>query len=122
MYYEGISEFEDAINNRKKNFYIDDKLTIIFTKYKINENHLFIIASFFYLLFSKTEYLNQALSSKILRNILYCISTYCPDKKYTFEKYMFLLNYFCKSLKQNEKEQKINKEYNIYDIEAKILG
>ena len=122
MYYEGISEFEDAINNRKKNFYIDDKLTIIFTKYKINENHLFIIASFFYLLFSKTEYLNQALSSKILRNILYCISTYCPDKKYTFEKYMFLLNYFCKSLKQNEKKKKINKEYNIYDIETKILG
>ena len=35
---------------------------------------------------------------------------------------MFLLNYFCKSLKQNEKEQKINKEYNIYDIETKILG
>ena len=29
---------------------------------------------------------------------------------------MFLLNYFCKSLKQNEKEQKINKEYNIYDL------
>ena len=119
-YHEGISEYEDAINNRKKNYYIDDKLTIIFTKYKINENHLFIIASFFYLVFNKTEYLNQALLTKILRNILYCISIYYPDKIYTFEKYMFLLNYFCKSLKQNEKEQKINKEYNIYDIEAKI--
>ena len=115
-YHEGISEYEDAINNRKKNYYIDDKLTIIFTKYKINENHLFIIASFFYLVFNKTEYLNQALLTKILRNILYCFSIYYPDKIYTFEKYMFLLNYFCKSLKQNEKEQKINKEYNIYDI------
>ena len=115
-YHEGISEYEDAINNRKKNYYIDDKLTIIFTKYKINENHLFIIASFFYLVFNKTEYLNQALLTKILRNILYCFSIYYPDKIYTFEKYMFLLNYFCKSLKQNEKEQKINKEYNIYDF------
>ena len=33
---------------------------------------------------------------------------------------MFLLNYFSRTLKQNEKEQKINKAYSFYDIEEKI--
>ena len=119
-YYDGISEYEDSINKRKSISFIDDKLKIIFEKYKINKNHLFIIASFFYLVFNEAKNICEPLLSKILRNILYSFSTYCPDKIYTFEKYMFLLNYFSRTLKQNEKEQKINKAYSFYDIEEKI--
>ena len=119
-YHDGIEEYEDAINNRKTIAYINEKLTSAFNKYTINQQHLFMIASFFYLVFNKSEYLSRVLYTKILRKILYNFSVYCPDETYTYEKYIFLFNYFCSSLRQNEKEQNINYELNIYDIEAII--
>jgi len=124
-YHVGIEEFEDAIYNRKTKEYINDKLTSAFNKYTINQQHLFMIASFFYILFNKRENLSKALYTKILRKILYNFSVYCPDETYTYDKYIFLFNYFCSSLRsnekeQNEKEQNIYYELNIYDIEAII--
>ena len=50
-YFEGISEFEKVINEKENELnLIDIKSENIFNNYKISDNHLHTIASFFYLI------------------------------------------------------------------------
>ena len=119
-YYEGISEFEDAVNNRKKYEWIDDKMKSIFNKYKFNEQHLNVLGSYFYLIINKENNLGNPFLIKILKNILCFFAVYCPDKIYTKETYLYLFNYFDEFTIQNGKEKKLNKEYNFENINEKI--
>ena len=136
-YYDGISEFENVINNRIEFKDIDDKLISTFNKYEINDFHIYIIASYFYLVMnimkdinyneieekkekSNITNLNNPLLTKILKNIFDCFFMYCPHNKYSFETYIYLLNYFGKIIIENEEGKKINKEYDMNDIEEKI--
>ena len=138
-YKEGRYEFEDVINNRKEFKYIDDKLISTFNNYEINEYHIYILASYFYLILNlmkeidinelfieeknakkeknKITNLNNPLLNKILKNVLYHFFMYCPHDKYSYEAYIYLLNYFDKIIIENEEGKKINKEYDMNDIE-----
>ena len=136
-YHGGIPEFEKAINNKNELEIIDYKLKNIFDKYKIDDNHLYIIASFFYLVINKMKdtktyksddektnirknNLNQPFLVKILKNILINFVRYCPCKEYNLETYINLFNYFNKYIIQNETSGKINKYYGSEDVEMKI--
>ena len=133
-YYEGISEFENALNNKKEFIYINNKLKIIFDKYEINDKHLYNIVSFFYLVMNQMKYqnqenikenilnnnLNNPLFNRILKNVLSRFATYCPHKIYTSELYIYLLNYLTKFIIVNKKDDIINKKYEAKDIEEKI--
>ena len=136
-YHEGISEFGKVINDKNELEFIDYKLKDIFNKYKFGDNHLYIIASFFYLVINKmndiktynsdeekannkTNNLNQPFMIKILKNVLINFVRYCPNKEYDMETYIHLFNYFNLNVIQNETGEKINKYYGAEDVEKKI--
>ena len=128
-YYD--KEFENVINNKKNKELINDKLIECFVKYKINNSHIYIIASYFYLIINimkdpngknndNTSNINNPLFTRILRNLLYIFNIYCNHDIYNLEKYNNLVNYFNKFIITNEKGEKINKRYNLQDFENKI--
>ena len=85
--------------------WIDDKMKSIFNKYKFNEQHWNVIASYFYLIINKENNLGNPFLIKILKNILCFFAVYCPDKIYTKETYLYLFNYFDEFTIQNGKEK-----------------
>ena len=136
-YFEGITKFEETINNRKEYKYIEEDLKNTFKEYEINDFHLYIIASYFYLLINQLKdinikenkvlksdnyknNLNNPLIIRILKNILNCFAKYCSNKEYSLDVYKSLLNYFDKYIIKEEKEDKINKQYEDEDIEKII--
>ena len=137
-YFEGISEFEKVVNDKENELnLIDIKLENIFNNYKIYDNHLYIIASFFYLIINimkdtpinninnghpkqKENNLNKPSIIKILKNILKSFAKYCLKVGYTIETYKNLFNYFCNYLIEKEIGVKTNKHYGPEDIEKKI--
>ena len=135
--WENFEEFESEINNPKDIVYIDDKLTKIFGLYKINDSHLNTLASFFYLIMneikdtdikneaaiyfkSKHININNPIMNKILKNVLYCFFTYCPNKNYNYESYINLLNFFNNYIIVNSVGEKDNKNYDFSKLEDKI--
>ena len=134
-YLEGIVEFDEEINNKKDFRYIDEKLESIFKRYEYNDFHLFIIASYFYFVLNRMEdkninenmnkkrnNLNNPIMVQILINILKGFAKYCPNEDYTLETYIYLFNYFKKYMLEADKSEKINRQYEIEDIEMKIKG
>ena len=137
-YFEGISEFEKVINEKENELnLIDIKSENIFNNYKISDNHLHTIASFFYLIINimkdteinninnglqkqKDNNLNKPFMIKILKNILKCFAKYCSNFGYTTETYKSLLNYFNNYLNEKEISVKANDYYGPEDIEKKI--
>jgi len=137
-YFEGISEFEKVINEKENELnLIDIKSENIFNNYKISDNHLHTIASFFYLIINimkdteinninnglqkqKDNNLNKPFMIKILKNILKCFAKYCSNFGYTTETYNSLLNYFNNYLNEKEISVKANDYYGPEDIEKKI--
>ena len=135
-YFGGIPEFGTEINNKKDFKYIDDKLKDIFKKYEYNDSHLYIIVSYFFLVFNimkdtnikennknmnkKRNNLNNPLMVIILKNILKSFAKYCPTKSYNLKTYKYLFNYFQKYMLELYKTEKINKLYEAKDIEMKI--
>ena len=137
-YFEGISEFEKAINDKENELnLIDIKLENIFNNYKICDNHLYTIASFFYLVINimkdteinninkgpqnhKENNLNKPLMIKILKNILKSFAKFCLNEVYTSETYKSLFNYFKNYLIGKEIDVKTNEYYGPEDIEKKI--
>ena len=135
--WENISEFEYEINNKKEIAYIDDKLIQTFSKYEINDSHLYTLASFFYLtmniikdpdinnkngiyLNNKNVNINNPLLNKILKNILNGFFVYCPNNKYNFDTYINLVNYFNNYIITNGQGEKENKYYGFSNIINKI--
>ena len=137
-YFEGITEFEKVINEKENELnLIDIKSENIFNNYKISDNHLHTIASFFYLIINimkdteinninnglqkqKDNNLNKPFMIKILKNILKCFAKYCSNFGYTTETYKSLLNYFNNYLNEKEISVKANDYYGPEDIEKKI--
>ena len=126
-------DFENILKNKKSQEFIHDKLIECFIKYKINDSHIYIISSFFYLIMnimkdtndiknknSDNTNLKNPLFSRILRNLLYNFNIYCNSNIYTLEKYKNLFYYFNKFIISNEQGEKINKRYNMQDFENKI--
>ena len=133
-YLEGIEEFDEEINKKKDFRYIDKKLESIFKRYEYNDYHLFIIASYFYFVLNRIEdkningnnkkrnNLNNPIMVQILINILKGFAKYCPNEDYTLETYIYLFNYFKKYMLEDDKSEKINRQYETEDIEMKIKG
>ena len=124
--WENISEFESEINNKKGIGYIDDKLMETFSKYEINDSHLYTLASYFYLIMNimkdtdlnskngiylndKSINLNNPSLNKILKNVLYGFYVYCPNDKYNFDTYINFINYFNNYIITNVQGEKENK-------------
>ena len=135
--WENINEFEYEINNKKGIAYIDDKLTQTFNNYKINDSHLYTLASFFYLTMNiikdpdinnkndiyfnnKSVNINNPLLNKILKNILNGFCVYCPNDIYNFDTYINLINYFNNYIITNGQGEKENKYYDYSNIINKI--
>ena len=135
--WENISEFESEINNKKGIGYIDDKLMETFSKYEINDSHLYTLASYFYLIMNimkdtdlnskngiylndKSINLNNPYLNKILKNILYGFYVYCPNDKYNFDTYINFINYFNNYIITNGQGEKENKYYGFSTITDKI--
>ena len=78
-YNEEKEKFEKIINNRIEMKLVINKLEDVYKNYEINDSHLFIIASFFYLVMNIIKDKNMEnnlinpLLNKILKNILYCL-------------------------------------------------
>jgi len=130
------NDFGNLINNKKETDYIDNKLKETFNKYEINDLHLYIIASYFYLImnvmkdinysnnkdididFNKNNInINKPFFNRILRNVLYNFSLYCPSQIYIFEIYLYLIKCFNEYIFTNGNSEKENKEYNINVME-----
>ena len=135
--WENIGEFEREINNKKDIAYIDNKLIETFSKYEINDSHIYTLASFFYLIMNiikdtdvnnkngiylnnKNININNPLLNKILRNILNCFDVYCPNEIYNFDTYINFINYFNNYIITNGQGEKENKYYSFSDIMDKI--
>ena len=135
--WENISEFESEINNKKGIGYIDDKLMETFSKYEINDSHLYTLASYFYLIMNimkdtdlnskngiylndKSINLNNPSLNKILKNVLYGFYVYCPNDKYNFDTYINFINYFNNYIITNGQGEKENKYYGFSTITDKI--
>ena len=137
-YYNNNKEFKNLIDNKKKDIhYITNKLIDTFNKYEINDLHLYIIASFYFLIMNVMKdindwnnkdiglnneiiNINNPLFNKILRNILYNFDKYCPNDIYTFEIYIILINHLNEYIIINGNGEKENKKYNINDMENTI--
>ena len=135
-YYD--TEFENEIINNRPMAYIDHKLTKNFNQYEINDLHIYTLASIFYLIMNVMKDINELnnykknkfnsehnnsnnpLFNKILRNVLNSFYIYCPDEQYNFKKYMHLTNYFYKYTIINGEVEKINKLYEMKEIEVII--
>ena len=135
--WENISEFESEINNKKGIGYIDDKLMETFSKYELNDSHLYTLASYFYLIMNimkdtdlnskngiylndKSINLNNPSLNKILKNVLYGFYVYCPNEKYNFDTYINFINYFNNYIITNGQGEKENKYYGFSTITDKI--
>ena len=126
-------DFQNLILIKKNHSYIHNKLIECFDEYEINDLHIYIIASYFYLIMDKMKdsnniklnkinvgnniNLNNPLFNKILKNVLYNFSIYCPNDKYTFKKYRNIINFFNSFLIVKGKGEKENKRYNLDYIE-----
>ena len=137
-YYNNNKEFKNLIDNKKEDIhYITNKLIDTFNKYEINDLHLYIIASFYFLIMNVMKdindwnnkdiglnneiiNINNPLFNKILRNILYNFDKYCPNDIYTFEIYIILINHLNEYIIINGNGEKENKKYNINDMENTI--
>ena len=136
-FWENISEFESEINNRKGIGYIDDKLLETFSKYELNDSHLYSLASYFYLIMvvikdtdinnktgiyyqNKNVNVNNPLMNKMLNNVLNCFCIYCPSEKYDFNEYINFINFFNNYIIVNGVGEKENKYYDFTYITTKI--
>ena len=136
-YKEGISKMAEIFNNKNELINIEEKLKDIFKKYEINDNHPYILASFFYLIMNvmedvatrnkqdfsfdiKINNVSNPLMVKILKNILRRLDEYCPNEEYTVETYRYLFNYYNEYIIKNVEEEKINKQYETESIMEKI--
>ena len=133
-YYNNNNEFKNLIDNKKEDInYIKNKLINTFNKYEINDLHLYIIASFYFLIMNIMKDINDCnnkdfgiininnpLFNKILKNVLYNYDKYCPSDIYTSEIYIFLVNHLNEYNIINGNGEKENKKYYINDMEYKI--
>ena len=135
--WENIDEFQEAINNKKDMDYIRDKLKDIFKQYEINDSHIYILASYFYLVFNsikdtsmdgkngisfnnKIININNPLLNKIMKNIIKGFSIYCSNQMYNSDIYLNMINYFNNYIIVNSLGQKENKLYDFSEIKNKI--
>ena len=135
--WENFDEFSDAINNRKDIGYIDDKLRETFSKYDINENHIYTLSSYFYLIMNeikdtdlnkkegisfknKNININNPLFNKMIKNVFNCFNIYCPNAKYSYETYIDFINFFNNYIIINGIGEKDNKSYDFSKIVSKI--
>ena len=124
------NDFIDIINNKKDQNYIKNKLKESFNNYKINDSHIYIITSFFYLImnvmkdtrniYKQNANINNPLFINILKNILNNFTIFCPDKIYNLETYSNLLIYFNKYIILIKYGEIENKKYDFETIKDKI--
>ena len=139
--WENISEFENEIDHKKGFDHIKEKLIETFSKYEINDSHLYTLASFFYLTMNIIKdpdinnkngiclinnnkniniNINNPFLNKILKNILNCFPVYCPNEQYNFDIYRNLINYLNNYIITNGTGEKENKYYGFSTIIKKI--
>ena len=111
--WENVDEFTDAINNRKDIGYIDDKLRETFSKYEINENHIYTLSSYFYLIMNEIKDTSSNDKNGISFN---CFNIYCSNGKYTYETYIDFINFFNNYIIINGVGEKENKKYDFSKI------
>ena len=136
--WDNIDEFQNEINNKKGIDYIEDKLIETFSKYEVNESHIYILASYFYLVMNeikdtrindndlikfnqKSINISNPLLNKILRNTIMSFYKYCQVEGNKYDSYISMINYFNDYIIVNGTGEKINKFYDYSEIESKII-